>query len=180
MARRIPELNNGNGPPPSTLAAQIVQKQTGPAPQQNGADVQLHDLLHEMLHNPKAVQETSLAVNVKLILVVSEAGLAPLAQNDLFGPSESSVAEATDSIAVIQKTITRQPEILLAPTSENGPPLVLLLCTRLVSVCGRPSCEDLRLAQLLDSSIRAIERSIDFWKDAELMKCSIRDIVNGT
>ncbi|KAK1813304.1 serine/threonine-protein kinase M1 [Friedmanniomyces endolithicus] len=178
MARRIPELQNGNGPPPSTLAAQIVQKQTGPAPQQNEADVQLHDLLHEMLHNPKAVQETSLAVNVKLILVVAEAGLAPLAQSDLFGPSETSVAEATDSIAVIEKTVKRQPELLLTPTSENGPPLALLLFTRLVSVCGRPSCKDLLLSQLLDTSIRAIERSIDFWKHAELLKCFVRDIVN--
>ncbi|TKA77849.1 hypothetical protein B0A55_05162 [Friedmanniomyces simplex] len=116
MARRISELN-GDVPPPSTLAAQIVQKQTRPAPPQNEADVQLHDLLHEMLHNPKAVQETSLAVNVKLILVVAEAGLAPLSQNDLFGPSETLIAEAKDSIAVIERTVKRQPELLLTPAN---------------------------------------------------------------
>ncbi|KAK5718407.1 serine/threonine-protein kinase M1 [Elasticomyces elasticus] len=179
MARRISEIN-GDAPPPSTLAAQFVQKQTGPAPQQNGPDVQLKDLLHEILHNPKAVQETSLGVNVKLIHVVAEAGLAPLVQNDTFGLSDALLALARDSIAVIEKIIKRQPELLLTPTSESGPPLALLLFTRLATVCGRRSCHNLRIAQLLDTLVRALEASIDFWRDAEIVKRLIRDIVNGS
>ncbi|KAK3113954.1 serine/threonine-protein kinase M1, partial [Teratosphaeriaceae sp. CCFEE 6253] len=177
MARRISELN-GDAPPPSTLAAQIVQKQTRPAPQQNGSDVQLQDLLHEMLHNPNAVQETSVSVNVKLIHVVAEAGLAPLGQNDPFGPSEHLLQEAKDSIAVIEKTIKRQPELLLTPTSPDGPQLALLLLCRLASVCGRPKCEDLPVAQLLDTAIRTLNASVDLWRDAATLQQLVQDTIN--
>lgn len=142
--------------------------------------MQLQDLLHEMLHNPDAAQETSVAVNMKLISVVTEAGLAPLAQNDPFGIADTLLRVARDSIAVIEKTIKRQPELLLTPTSEGGPVLALLLFSRLASVCGKLSCQELPIAGLAETCIHALEASAEFWKDAELLKQLVRDIVEGT
>ncbi|TKA23330.1 hypothetical protein B0A50_07538 [Salinomyces thailandicus] len=124
---------NGDGevPPPSTLAAQIVQKQTRSAATQRqpqtAEDTTLANLLHEMLYNPAAAQETDANVNVQLVNVVAEAGLGPLAIDDPFAQLDMLLPQARDSIAVIDKTIRRQPELLFTPVVDDGPQLLLPL-----------------------------------------------------
>lgn len=178
MARRIPETN-GNLPPPSTLAAQIVQNQTRPAPRQNGETAAFSQLLHEILHNPAAAQESDLGVNVKLISVVAEAGLAPLAQENPFAADEL-VPQAIDSIAVIERTIKRQPDVLLTPMSEDGPQLALLLFAHLAALCGRPKCHDLPLAELVTTAIQTLRTSPALWQNAETVEQICQDLVEGT
>ena len=123
MARGVPITNgvhkNGDGPPPSTLAAQIVQNQYRAAPQKNGEAATFAQLLREILHDHAATPETNVQVNVKLISVVAEAGLAPLADDNPFPQWDSLIAQAIDSIAVIQATIRRQPEVLFSTISEK-------------------------------------------------------------
>ncbi|KAK5108367.1 hypothetical protein LTR62_008397 [Meristemomyces frigidus] len=176
MARRIPDVN-GNAPPPSTLAAQIVQNQTGPTPQQNGHLIPLQSLLNEILSLPDSAQETDLAVNVQLVHVVAEAGLSPLASLDPFVNHDSVLSEAADSIAVIAKTIERQPEVLLTPISEDGPQLLLLLTSRLASICGRPKTDDLAIIGLCDATIGALVTSLEYWTAAEAVRHLYCDIV---
>lgn len=174
---------NGGGPPPSTLAAQIVQNQRAPAAtqrqQQDGEDPTLANLLHEMLHNPAAAQETSVAVNVQLVNVVAEAGLAPLAFDDPFASLDTLIPQAKDSISVIEKTVRRQPELLFTHSSEDGPQLALPLLARLIAVCGRPRCENLPAAALLDSFIRCLTASNELWQTARVLQQIFQETVDG-
>jgi serine/threonine-protein kinase ATR len=177
MARRIPDVN-GNAPPPSTLAAQVVQNHQQPPQQQNG-DNALKHLLRQLLDSPDTAQETDIHVNVQLVHVVSEAGLAPLAQLDPFANRTDLLAEAKDSIAVIERTLKRQPEILFTPVAERGPQLGLLLFARLASVCGKIGVDDLSIVPLVESAVQAALASIELWKAAELLRQLCIDIIEG-
>ncbi|GAB1729612.1 hypothetical protein NU195Hw_Modified_171t1 [Hortaea werneckii] len=188
MARVASQQNgvhiNGEVPPPSTLAAQIVQNQARPSntqqPAQNGDGNTLSGLLHEMLHNPAAAQETNVSVNVQLVNVVAEAGLGPLASEDPFAQLDHLLAQARDSIAVIEKTVNRQPEVLFTPISNDGPQLLLPLLTRLVAICGRPQCSDMPAATFLDGLIRVLIASTEIWQQARLLQQICQDIVDET
>nr|POF04074.1 protein kinase rad3 [Quercus suber] len=154
MARRFPETN-GEIPPVSTLAAQIVQKQTGRTlAQQDNESATLPHLLHEILHNPVAVQETNVHVNAQLIRVVAEAGLAPLAYDEPLGQYDLLIRLAADSIAVIERTVCQQPTVLATTDGQHGPPLSLSLIARLAAICGRPKCEELHVGGLLDNILQ--------------------------
>ncbi|KAK3703151.1 serine/threonine-protein kinase M1 [Vermiconidia calcicola] len=182
MARGVPITNgvpiNGDGPPPSTLAAQIVQNQYRAAPQKNGEAATYAQLLREILHDHAATPETDVQVNVKLISVVAEAGLAPLADDNPFVQWDSLIAQATDSIAVIEATIKRQPEVLFSTINENGPQLLLPLLARLAAVCGRPRCQDLPIVQLLNSVFGVLKASIDLWEYAQVLRDAVQNCVD--
>jgi serine/threonine-protein kinase ATR len=177
MARRIPYVN-GNAPPPSTLAAQVVQNHNRPA-LQNG-ETALKHVLRQLLDSPDTAQETDLAVNVQLVHVLAEAGLAPLAQSNPLVSQADLVSEARDSIAVIERTIRRQPEVLFTPIADSAPPIGLLLLVRLASVCGKAGTEALSLANLADCAIQAASVTIELWKAAEALKSLCIDVVEGT
>ncbi|KAK4547636.1 hypothetical protein LTR36_000593 [Oleoguttula mirabilis] len=185
MARRVPTANGAQGdgavPPPSTLAAQIVHNQTRPeTPQQNGENPTFPKLLHAILNDPAAAQETGSRVNVQLIDVVAEAGLAPLTLNNPFAQYDTLIPQANDSLAVIEKTIKRQPRVLLTPIREDGPPLALPLFARLIAICGRPKCQDLPVARLLGSLIRALTPSTELWQSAEILQQVCQATVDET
>lgn len=189
------QTNGGAGneaPPPSTLAAQIVQNQiVGRAstqaqqqqhqPQQQGGNEKatFSGLLHEILHNPAATPETDLGVNVQLISVVVEAGLSVLARDDPFAQHDLLIPQAEDSLSVVQATIVRQPEVLFTPIGADGPPLVLWLLARLMALCGRPKCEGLKIGGLVGEAVAALEKSVKLWRGAEDVKALVRDCVNG-
>ena len=172
---------NGDAPPPSTLAAQIVQNQSRyPAPQVNGNDPTFPELLHEILYNHAATPETDVNVNVQLISVVGAAGLAPLTESNPFAQWDALIAQATDSITVIQKTVVRQPEVLFTATSRDGPQLLLSLFARLAAICGRPKCEDIPVLDLLHSIVQVLWSNIDLWSYAQIVQHVIQDCVQGT
>lgn len=184
MARRTSAGNatqrNGEAPP-STLAAQIVQNQTRPpaAAQQHGQAATFSELLHEILHNPFATPETDINVNVTLINVVAEAGLAPLAEGNPFAQWDVLIPQAVDSLKVIEATVKRQPEVLFAPIGPDGSPLLLPLLARLVAVCGRQKCEKLAFASFFSAVLRALDSSIDFWRYACTLQQVLLDVVDG-
>lgn len=186
MARRIPTVNgareNGDAPPPSTLAAQIVQNQARlPATQTRGGEAPtFSQLLHEILHNHAAAIETDVATNVKLINVVAEAGLAPLADQSPFAQSDVPIQQAIESIAVIEATIKRQPEVLFTSITQDGQRPLLPLLASLFAVCGRQRCEDLRIGRLLDSTLQALDASLDLWQHAQTVRQILQDCVSGT
>lgn len=169
---------NGDAPPPSTLAAQIVQNQTRTDVSPEKAT--FAGLLHEILHNPDAAPETDIAVNVQLITVVVEAGLSNLIVDNPFAEWDVLIPQAVDSIAVIKAAVTRQPETLFAPISPNGPQLLLWLVARLVAVCGRQHCWELPLADLLTSIVGTLSKSTKLWRSASMVQNLVRDCVDGT
>lgn len=184
MARGIPTVNgvhtNGDAPPPSTLAAQIVQNQSRPtAPSQNGETATFAQLLHEILHDHAATPETDVQVNVKLINVVADAGLAPLADGNPFAQWDVLIPQAVDSIAVIEATIRRQPEVLFSAISPNGPQLLLPLIARLAAVCGLQRCEDVPVVRLLNSMFHILKTSIDLWQYAQTLRQVLQECVDG-
>ncbi|KAH9845320.1 Domain in UVSB PI-3 kinase, MEI-41 and ESR-1 [Teratosphaeria destructans] len=174
-------VNGDNVPPPSTLAAQLVHNQTRHTvlhQQHNGAEPTFAQLLHEILNNSDAAQETDVRVNVSLISVVGEAGLTPLAQDNPFVDWDILIPQAKDSIAVIEKTIRRQPEVLLHPVKPDGPQLALPLLAQIVSACGRPKCQDLPFVRVLDGAIRSLTASPDLWRHAKTIQSVCQDLVD--
>nr|OQO19804.1 hypothetical protein B0A51_16256 [Rachicladosporium sp. CCFEE 5018]OQO27475.1 hypothetical protein B0A51_06559 [Rachicladosporium sp. CCFEE 5018] len=170
---------NGDGPPPSTLAAQIVHNQTRPlATQSNGEQATFAGLLHELLHNSDAAPETDVAVNVQLIAVVVKAGLSVLTHDNPFALWEELLSQAADSLKVVKATIARQPEVLVTAVQPDGPRLLLWLVVRLLPICGNPRCQDLQLADLLTSAITALEKSTKLWRATETMRALIRSCVD--
>ena len=170
---------NGDLPPPSTLAAQIVQNQArNEASQQNGEKATFAGLLREILHSG-ATPETDIQVNVQLITVVVEAGLTVLTRDDPFAQWDILLPQAVDSIAVVQATIVRQPDVLQTPISADGPQLLLWLLARLIAVCGKQKGQDLPIPGLLNAAFASFERSTKLWKSAPLLRSLIRDCVDG-
>lgn len=183
MARRtataVTMPANGEMPPPSTLAAQIVQNQTkATAPEQQGENATFAQLLHELLHNPGATPETDVHVNVKLVSVVTEAGLAPLVDDNPFADWDAIISQAVDSITVIEATIRRQPETLFTPAVEDGPPVLLSLLARLLAICGRPKVEALPIIRLLTTTLGVLKASIDIWQYAQTLQVTLQDCVD--
>lgn len=185
MARRIraatnATLANGNGPPPSTLAAQIVQNQQTrqPTSQPQDESAVFRGLLHEILHNQGA-QETDVNVNAHLISVVVQAGLAPLTNDNPFADWDVLLQQANDSIAVIETTIRHQPEVLIARLSADGPVLTLSILLAVIPICGRPKCEEVPTRRLLNSILSSLSSSIDLWQQAQTIRDVLRECVDG-
>lgn len=185
MARSHPTVNgthtNGENPPASTLAAQIVQNQArAPAAQEARESTTFAQLLHEILHSDAVRPETDVGVNVKLIQVVAEAGLGPLTDGNPFARWDVLIPQAIDSIAVIETTIKRQPDLLFTQVSHEGPQLLLPLLARLLAVLGREKCEELPLVRLFKTIFHELTKSLDLWQLARTLREAIEDCVDGT
>lgn len=154
------------GPPPSTYAAQIVDTLTKAKQQPKPDERELfQQLLREILGadevpEPQAeTVETDINVNYRLIYVVVKAGLEVLLQDDPFQQQSVLSEQALNSLAVIQLTIERSPEVLFLipsahePGFEPGGPLFLWLLPRLLSILG--SGRDERVQEKAIDLIRA-------------------------
>jgi serine/threonine-protein kinase ATR len=185
MARRPNVTIHGNtthddDPPPSTLAAQIVQNQTRPAESQRHEETaSFRDLLHEILHNQAAAQEHDVNVNTQLVSVVNQAGLIPLTVDNPFAEWDMLIPQAKDSIAVIEFTVQRQPDVLFTELTANGPQLALSLIATSVALCGRPKCEEISASRVLIAATRTLDSSIHLWQRALTLRCVLQDCVDG-
>lgn len=168
---------NGNLPPPSTLAAQIVRNHAGTekGAQQADASATFGELLQEIL-NSSSAPETDVSVNHKLIKVVTEAGLDVLLHDNPFAQWNTLTQRARDSLAVIRSTLERQPEILLLGSEDQAQvtassPLLLFLPTKLFSVAVHPKCASLQddVLGLLFCIARALLKSLDLWPHGQTL-----------
>jgi serine/threonine-protein kinase ATR len=178
------DLMDQNLPPPSTLAAQLVRnhaESTRGVPQQDAAAT-FRQLLQEILNNTSA-PETDIQVNHKLIKVVLEAGLEVLFHQDPFPQWDLLLSQAIDSLAVIQSTIQRQPDILFMggsqPPSPQHPHLLLWLIPKLLTMSKHPNADQLQssLASLFSSMILTLSRSLYLWPHANALLQLLRDCV---
>ena len=118
-------------------------------------------------------------MNVQLVIVVVEAGLSVLTRDDPFAQWDVLLPQAVDSISVVKATITRQPEVLLSPTTADGPQLLLWLLARLLAVCAMPKCSELPISELINSMIASLERSAKLWKTSLVVRGLLQDCANG-
>ena len=177
------DLTDANLPPPSTLAAQLVRNHVDTARGLNQPDttVTFRQLLQEIL-NKTSVPETDVDVNHKLINVVVEAGLDVLFHNDPFAQWDFLIPQAVDSLAVIQSTIQRQPDILLHNASsdtDQHPHLLLWLFPKLLMLSKHPKANQLQdpLASLVSSLVLSLFKTLDLWPYAKALLQMLRDCV---
>ena len=162
------ELQQNGEPPRSTLAAQLVNHFTdGKKHSKNQDHDTFRQLLQEVLgseeeqHPRTEAIETDSIVNYKLIYVIFKAGLEALHSDDPFGKNDEIQKQAIDSLAAIEYTIRRNPEVLFAAPSsqETDPklegPLFLWLVPKLLDLTGKSQdCGTTdRVIQILKTSL---------------------------
>jgi serine/threonine-protein kinase ATR len=177
------DLSDANLPPPSTLAAQLVKNHVDTARGLNQPDttVTFRQLLQEIL-NKTSVPETDVDVNHKLVKVVVEAGLDVLFQNDPFAQWDFLIPQAVDSLAVIQSTVQRQPDILFhnaSSDSDQHSHLLLWLFPKLLMIAKHPKGHQLQdsLASLMSSLVLSLSKTLDLWPYAKALLQMLRDCV---
>ena len=161
-------------PPPSTLAAQLVDKYSKSSRRsqlnQSGA---FRQLLEELLHiedesgDPAPIEETNVLVNYKLIYVLVKAGLDPLRQNNPF--DNNLLGQALNSLTVIRKTLERCPGVLSfipvddGTRSEPGGPLYSWLVPQLLGHLEEGNENAIRVGaeEALRAAISAQRRAYD-------------------
>lgn len=178
------DLTDANLPPPSTLAAQLVKNHIDSArglPQPDTI-VPFRQLLQELL-NKNSVPETDVETNHKLIKVVVEAGLDVLSQENPFPQWDVLLSQATDSLAVIQSTILKSPDILFfqgpkLPPAQR-PHLLLWLFPKLLTTLKHPEASRLQdaLASLLSSVILLLSKSMELWPHVKPLLHMFRDCI---
>lgn len=155
-------------PPRSTLAAQLVNHFTdGKKHSRNQDQETFRQLLQEVLgseeeqHPRTEAIENDNVVNYKLIYVIFKAGLEALHSEDPFGRHDEIHKQAIDSLAAIEYTIRKNPEVLFAaPSSQEtdpklGGPLFLWLVPKLLDLTGKSQDRGItdRVIQLLRTSL---------------------------
>jgi len=157
-----PQNANGDGhangePPPSTYAAQIVDNLTSARRRSGSSGNQAHlrQLLQMILdadRNGDALSgayETSTEVNYRLIYTIVRAGLETLSCSP-FDDQRDVQIQALNTLAVVDLTIRRCPEVLFCDSQNNDPiirpvgPLFLWLIPHLVNLLSNETNPDIR------------------------------------
>ena len=166
-------IQNDEVPPSSTFAAQIVDGLTKPRQTlKSDRQANFRQLLQEILDADQneghhTAVETNVQVNSKLIYVTVRAGLEVLPKDNPFDHQADLQKQALNSLAVIDLTIRRSPEVLFfVPERSDNPekprtPLFLWLVPQLLKLLGHHHNENLRKAviRVLGTAISA-QRSL--------------------
>lgn len=169
-AGSVTSRHNGENPPASTVAAQIVENLTqGNYPARQPDKDKLQRLLQEIL-NPdddgddgSDKIETNIDVNCRLIYVVVRAGLESLSNKDNFENPDELHKQAIASLSVVELTVRRSPGVLFSTLhgQESYPqqvgPLYLWLIPRLFIIIGSTEDNDVRrcICEVLKTAMMA-------------------------
>lgn len=143
------EMHPAGDPPQSTLAAQIVNQFTDGKRRPKTQDQEtFRQLLREVLafDSERLPQEntfeSSIDVNHKLIYVIVKAGIDVLTYESPTGEPSDLSMQAIDSVAAIEITIRKCPEVLFVTASNQeidlrcGGPLFTWLLPKLLTLAG--------------------------------------------
>ena len=154
----VPTAANGH-PPPSTIAAQIVNNAPNIAGNHAPKDKdEFKQQLGEFLRDPQ-IDDSEPTLLVDLIQVVTKAGLNPLFEGSIF---DLDLPQASDSVEVIDLIVQQKPHLLfesriVTDKDITKPPVLLWLFPTLLGLLGHPKLGSLqsRLQELLDTCLGA-------------------------
>jgi serine/threonine-protein kinase ATR len=162
---------NSNVPPPSTIAAQIVQNASNlHARHDAAAKVSFGELVKEFLQHPSTDEPDPQLV--ALICVIAEAGLEGLFKDDPFAQDQQR-QQGIDSISALNLIIQKKPHLLLSAkdADEDGvthPPLFVWLFPKLLGLLSHITLQPLHqhVQDLLGLCLKVLARSPIFWRSA--------------
>lgn len=172
-------------PPPSTIAAQLVQHHADTAGKSRPSNdsATFRQLLQEILGD-KSPPEKDAEVNHKLIHVVVEAGLDVLFQDNPFAQWDVLLSQAKESLAVVDATIARQPDILTfeesrAEEAQVQPNMLAWLFPKIMSLACHPKGESLQeaLSSLLRCLVISLSKTLDLWQYSQATLDMIKECV---
>lgn len=172
-------------PPPSTTAAQLVRNHAGPThgSRRDEEGVTFHQLLQDIL-DESTTPEKDPEVNKRLIETVIKAGLDVLSESNPFTQWDSLLAQAIDSLAVLELTVRRQPEILFlgdaeATDTHRRPVPILLVLSTVFSLSCHPKKKLLkpRLQSLMQCLVMSLSKSLTIWHRSHAVLDVFRDCV---
>lgn len=175
------KTTNGDAPPPSTIAAQIVHNRANVAREEPENQELFSRLLQEYLDDPVA-EETSLETNAQLISVVAEAGLDAVQKGDPFAP-DAATRRAVDSIQVLRLTARRNPRVLFyngkdTCTTGASPPLILVLLPKLLALAGKKDVNE-EIVTFLNDAVELALASIHLLQQGSAFLELIRIVIDG-
>ena len=171
--------------PPSTIAAQLVKNHAEYVRGNRHTDdaATFRQLLQEILSRDSA-PETDVGVNHKLIQVVVEAGLDMILHDNPFAEWDILIPQALDSLAVIESTISRQPEILLYEESSSAqshkqPQLLVWLLPKIFCLSCHPRCSELQhaLASVLQCMVTSLSSTLKHWQHSQILIDTFQECV---
>lgn len=162
---------NANVPPPSTIAAQIVQNATHlNARQDAAAKVSFGELVKEFLQHPNTDEPDPQLV--ALICVIAEAGLDGLFKDDPFAEDQQR-QQGIDSISALKVIIQKKPHLLISAKDADGegspqPPLFVWLFPKLLGLMTHITLQPLHqhAQELLGSCLEVLSRAPLLWRHA--------------
>jgi serine/threonine-protein kinase ATR len=162
---------HANVPPPSTIAAQIVQNASNLHSRHDAAvKVSFGELVKEFLQHPSTDEPDPQLV--ALICVIAEAGLEGLFKDDPFAQDQQR-QQGIDSVSALKLIIRKKPHLLLSAreVNEEGipqPPLFLWLFPKLLGLMSHATLQPLHhhAQDLLTSCLEVLSRNPSFWRSA--------------
>jgi serine/threonine-protein kinase ATR len=173
---------NINLPPPSTIAAQIVQNASNlHARHDAAAKVSFGELVKEFLQHPSTDEPDPQLV--ALICVIAEAGLEGLFKDDPFAQDQQR-QQGIDSISALNLIIQKKPHLLLSAkdTDEDGnvhPPLFVWLFPKLLGLLSHVTLQPLHqhVQDLLGLCLEVLAQNPSFWRSATSVAIMYRSSV---
>lgn len=144
-------LSNG-GPPPSTLAAQLVENIStstrSSRPDETSELKRLFSVIEKIKNEPESLKTTEERVehNHMLIYVYARCVLDNLKWDDVFGDHNQVRAEALKAVEFLKVTIKETPSVLNAVTDgqtflyHGSEPLWVWLFPKVLKMLGHPHC----------------------------------------
>ncbi|KAK8061288.1 hypothetical protein PG994_007654 [Apiospora phragmitis] len=154
-------LGNGsvnNGPPPSTLAAQLVENISASTrssrPDETAELKKLFSVIEEVKNNPETLksQQDRIEHNHMLIYVFARVVLEGLRWDDPFADREHLHSEAVRAINFLKVTVRETPEVLVFSSPDGSfmfrgsEPLWLWILPRVLRMLGHSQCLSLTTA----------------------------------
>ncbi|KAK7962455.1 uncharacterized protein PG986_003280 [Apiospora aurea] len=154
-------LGNGlvnNGPPPSTLAAQLVENISASTrssrPDETAELKKLFGVIEEVKNNPETLEshQDRIEHNHMLIYVFARVVLEGLRWDDPFADREHLRSEALRAISFLKVTVRETPEVLIFSSPDasfmfrGSEPLWLWILPRVLKMLGHSQCLSLTTA----------------------------------
>ena len=181
LAHRPHSQDNENSfdPPPSTLAAQLINNLSTPnKPSRQAEPEDLKKLMDEVSSQEASIadfpsDEAKLEHKHKLIYVFARAVLERLAGDDPFLDVQKIVPQASDALDIFMSTIKEMPSVLSYSIGLNSTfpsrgqePLWFWLFPRVLALFGRRQCDGLieKIKDFFYVCFQIVARSPKLWK----------------